>query len=196
MNHREACIILEKLLEGIHPLTGEILPEDHVCSDPQVLRALHKAISALNHAHLESSVDGHRTYKRSQEDLSNNQALWTPEDDIYLRNACAQGIPLQEICSELCRSEHKVKFRLVYLGLADRTILGNSVNPESSYAHQGLPWYPEEEDKLTILYNSGCSPKEISSKMKRSVNSVMARLEKLGLIADRHVYTAPDILRF
>lgn len=37
MDNHEARIILEKLFEGVHPETGEVLAEDHVCNDPQVL---------------------------------------------------------------------------------------------------------------------------------------------------------------
>lgn len=48
MNNLEARIILEKLFEGVHPETGEVFAEDHVCNEAQVLRALHRAIVALN----------------------------------------------------------------------------------------------------------------------------------------------------
>jgi len=193
MNNHEASILLERLLEGIHPVTGEILPEHHVCNDPQVLRALYKAINALR---TDNNPLPTETPKRTRQNRVNNQNPWTQNDDIYLRNACAQGIPLHEICSELCRSKRNVKLRLVYLGLAERSILGNSIYPESEHAHQGLPWYPEDEEKLTALYNSGLSPKEMSSEMKRSINSIMCRLEKLGLIESRHEYTAPDVIPF
>lgn len=39
MNNLEARIILEKLFEGVHPETGEVFAEDHVCNEAQVLRA-------------------------------------------------------------------------------------------------------------------------------------------------------------
>lgn len=193
MNNHEASILLERLLEGVHPITGEILPDHHACNDPQVLRALYKAINALRCVNNPSSTE---TPKRTRQSCANNQNPWTQDDDIYLRNACPQGIPINEMCSELRRSKQKVKLRLVYLGLADRSILGNSIYPKSEYAHQGLPWYPEDEKKLTVLYNSGLSPKEMSTEMKRSINSIMCRLEKLGLIESRHKYTAPDVIPF
>ncbi len=48
MDNHEARIILEKLFEGVHPVTGEVFAEDRVRNAPQVLRALHRAIAALN----------------------------------------------------------------------------------------------------------------------------------------------------
>lgn len=192
MNNHEASIILEHLLEGVHPVTGEILPEQHICNDPQVLRALYKAINTLRDINPPPAAPP----KYARQNRANNQNPWTQDDDTYLRNACAQSIPIHEICSELCRSKRNVKLRLVYLGLAEKSILGNSIYSESKHAHQGLPWYPEDEEKLTALYNSGLSPKEMSSEMKRSINSIMYRLEKLGLIKSRHEYTAPDVIPF
>ena len=84
--------------------------------------------------------------------------MWAQEEDAYLRNACQQEIPLDEICRELHRSAQNVWYRLIYLGLADRSILGDSRYPETEHAYQGLPWYPEEDEKLTALYQDGANP--------------------------------------
>lgn len=105
------------------------------------------------------------------------------QEDAYLRSACRQEIPLDEICAELHRSAQNVRYRLTYLGLADRLILGDSCYQETEQAHLGLPWYPEEDEKLTALYQDGRKPNAMAAAMKRSVNSIMCRLEKLG--ADR-----------
>ena len=34
MNTKDACVILETLMDRINPITGELLPEDHVCQEP------------------------------------------------------------------------------------------------------------------------------------------------------------------
>ena len=47
MNAKDAYTLLETLMDGVNPITGELLPEDHVCHEPAVLRALHKALVAL-----------------------------------------------------------------------------------------------------------------------------------------------------
>ena len=187
MNNLEARIILEKLFEGVHPETGEVFAEDHVCNEAQVLRALHRAIAALN-----SQPVAAEPAKKARQSHENSKKAWAQEEDAYLRNACRQEIPLDEICRELGRSASSVRYRLNYLELADRSILGGSLYPETGHAHQGLPWYPEEDEKLTALYRGGHKPKAMSAAMKRSVNSVMCRLEKLGLIESRHEYIAPE----
>ena len=187
MDNHEARIILEKLFEGVHPETGEVFAEDHVCNDPQVLRALYSAIAALNGQ--PAAAEAPKAAKQNHE---NNKKVWAQEEDAYLRNACQQEIPLDEICRELHRSAQNVRYRLIYLGLANRSILGDSRYPETEHAHLGLPWYPEEDEKLTALYQEGRKPSAMAAAMKRSVKSILCRLEKPGLIESRYEYTAPE----
>ena len=101
MDNHEARIILEKLFEGAHPETGEVFAEDHVCNDPQVLRALYRAIAALNGQ--PAAAEAPKAAKQNHE---NNKKVWAQEED----------------------------------------------------AHLGLPWYPEEDEKLTALYQDGANP--------------------------------------
>ena len=187
MNNHEARIILEKLFEGVHPETGEVFAADHVCNETQVLRALHRAITVLN-----SQPTAAEAPKAARQNHENSKKAWGQEEDAYLRNACQQEIPLDEVCGELHRSAQNVRYRLIYLGLADRSILGGSRYSEMGHAHQGMPWYPEEDKKLMALYQEGRKPSAMAAAMKRSVNSIMCRLEKLGLIKSRYEYTAPE----
>lgn len=39
--------ILQPMLDGADPLTGEILPQEHICNYPEVMRALQTAISLM-----------------------------------------------------------------------------------------------------------------------------------------------------
>ena len=48
MNNERAIEILEMLLNGIDPVTGEILPEKGTHAEPEVIRALYKGIQALS----------------------------------------------------------------------------------------------------------------------------------------------------
>ena len=32
--------ILKSLADGVDPLTGEVLPEDHICNQPEIIRAI------------------------------------------------------------------------------------------------------------------------------------------------------------
>ena len=40
--------ILQIMAKGIDPITGEILPDDHLCNHPEVARALCLAIQSLS----------------------------------------------------------------------------------------------------------------------------------------------------
>ncbi len=41
MDQQRAKEIIHILSDGIDPFTGEVLPPDHVCNQPDVIRALH-----------------------------------------------------------------------------------------------------------------------------------------------------------
>ena|SRR5699024_3877146 len=39
--------LLTALADGIDPFTGEVFPRDHVCNQPEIIRALHCVLLAL-----------------------------------------------------------------------------------------------------------------------------------------------------
>ena len=49
MDIQRAKELLEVLADGIGPLTGEVLPDDHVCNKGEIVRALNCAVEALSH---------------------------------------------------------------------------------------------------------------------------------------------------
>lgn len=53
----------------------------------------------------------------------------------------------------------------------------------NSIPNAGLPWTKEQEDLLVQLFKENITIQEIADSMKRSTNSISARLNKLGLIA-------------
>ncbi len=190
MNHQDAISMLEQMLNGVHPLTGEVLEQGHICHEPQIMRALYKAISALRDAEGTKAGAADKPRRRAKE--INKSNVWTQEEDEYLRNAHEMGTAVGEIARTLQRREKAVKCRLVFLGLASREILGNQQYAQTVHEHMGLPWYPEEDEKLADLFARGWDPPMISAEMKRSIGSVMSRLERLGLVEDRCVYAAPQ----
>ena len=48
MSPERAVEIIENLVDGIHPLTGEILPESNICEETGIAEALNCAIQVLN----------------------------------------------------------------------------------------------------------------------------------------------------
>ena len=50
MDIERAKELLKSLAEGIDPLTGEVLPKDHVCNQSEMIRALYCVLGELDGA--------------------------------------------------------------------------------------------------------------------------------------------------
>ena len=71
MDIQRAKELLTVLAEGVDPLTGEVLPDDHVCNKGEIVRALHCAVEQLSH-------------RRKKPLPENNGKPWTEELDDEL----------------------------------------------------------------------------------------------------------------
>jgi len=98
--------ILEKLLDGIDPVTGEVLPDGHVCTHPAVIRALHHAIHALHVSEIALSKD-----------TNSIDAKWSPTEKNELETMFRQGISIPFLAARFRCSEAAIKARLFYMGL-------------------------------------------------------------------------------
>ena len=47
MDLQRAKELLSGLADGVDPLTGQVLPEDHVCNKAEIIRAFHCVLKAL-----------------------------------------------------------------------------------------------------------------------------------------------------
>ena len=47
MEIQEALAVIRKLADGVHPETGAVLPADNLYQHPQSVRAMHRAMGAL-----------------------------------------------------------------------------------------------------------------------------------------------------
>ena len=47
MDLQRAKELLSGLADGVDPLTGEVLPEDHVCNKAEIIRAFHCVLKTL-----------------------------------------------------------------------------------------------------------------------------------------------------
>lgn len=109
---------------------------------------------------------------------------WTPEEDAFLRQAWAEGVGIPEIARRTKRREKLIRCRLIFLNLADRSLLGKPPLPPE-LAHQGLPWYPEEIETLHRMFSQGLPPEAMAARLQRSVDVILSRLDMLGLSDDR-----------
>ena len=102
--------IIDTLAQGIHPVTGEVMPEDSPYNAPPVIRALFAVSQAL---------DGHVATgaPRARKELPPNAGKpWAPSEDGKLESAFAAGIDVRDIAQELGRTSWAVEARLVKLG--------------------------------------------------------------------------------
>jgi hypothetical protein len=104
--------IIDTLAQGIHPVTGEAMPEDSPYNAPPVIRALHVVSRALEGAGGEPSEAA-----RSKAGLPPNAGKrWSPAEDSALETAFDAGIPVRQVAQELGRTTFAVEQRLIRLG--------------------------------------------------------------------------------
>jgi hypothetical protein len=112
MELQAARQIIDTLAQGVHPVTGEVMPDDSPYNAPPVIRALVAASRALQGK--PKAPD--RTERVVRVQPSNQGKPWSAEDDARLEAAYAEGIELKLVAQELGRSPFGVESRLVKLG--------------------------------------------------------------------------------
>ena len=159
MEAREAAEILSRLLGGYDPETAEVLPETHVCREPEVREALTLAMQRLLGREPEMDPWVRRNGKL------NAGRPWTQEDDEALRALVRQGCTMEQLCSRLIRRKRGILHRLEVLGIMLDA-------PQTA-----VPAWPEEdaamlrrcvEQRLTMAQMAamfGCSVQEIQQQL-------------------------------
>ena len=100
--------IMEILADGINPETGEVLPPEDSCNQPEVIRAFHVILSVLSE-------------KKQKSQPENAGKPWTSEDERVLAVMYDEGKTRKEICEYFKRSTGGIAARLVRLGkISDR----------------------------------------------------------------------------
>ena len=103
MDIQRAKELLTVLADGIDPLTGEVLPDDHVCNKGEIVRALNCAVEVLS--------------RRKKKTLpENNGKPWTEELDSELCRLFDEGMKKKELCAHFKRSPGSIESRLEKLG--------------------------------------------------------------------------------
>lgn len=188
MTVEAATTILQNMIDGIDPVTGEVLPHDHLCNYPEVMRALHVAILSM------SSEKGKIKDSSAQNHIKLNAGRpWTNQELDELEQLYLSGMPITSICEQLQRRERGLKKQLMYLGLIQSEAKPSS-NPTPGLERAGLPWTREEDMKLRKLHSEEHTIAEISAEMHRSEYSIFCRMEKLELYGEEHGYPAKDTL--
>lgn len=108
MELQAARQIIDTLAQGIHPVTGEVMPEDSPYNAPPVIRALFAVSQAL-----EGKAPAPKTRR---EPPPNAGKPWAPQEDGKLESAFSAGIDVRDIAQELGRTAWAVEARLAKLG--------------------------------------------------------------------------------
>jgi len=182
MANRNEKDILLAMANGIDPISGKMLPEDHLCRNPEVRCALYAAVVGA------PAIRG--DYKGEKMDAGRK---WTEEDSNELKKLYCAGMPMRIICERLQRRERGVQRQLVYLGLIE-----DSRKPTGPSApgmeRAGRPWTREEDDCLKELHNRKWEVADIAAQMQRSEYAVFCRMEKLELYGEEQGYPSKDVL--
>ena len=99
-------MIIEALASGIDPTTGELLPEDHVCNNVEVVRALYSLMQA---------VDVSKS-KNNKDKPENAGKPWTERDDKMLCEMFEKNVAIKDMSEYFKRTKGSIASRLVKLG--------------------------------------------------------------------------------
>lgn len=105
MELQQARAIVNTLAQGVHPVTGEVMPADSPYNEPQVIRALFEVVRALD----EKPAPARRL-------PPNAGKPWSGEEDAKLDAVFASGADLKPLALELGRTTFALEARLVKLG--------------------------------------------------------------------------------
>lgn len=103
MDLQRAKELLSGLADGVDPLTGEVLPEDHVCNKAEIIRAFHCVLELIPE-------------KASKARPENAGKPWSDADDELLCRMFDAGSSQKELCAYFKRSRGSISSRLVRLG--------------------------------------------------------------------------------
>ena len=177
MNAKDAYTLLETLMDGVNPITGELLAEDHVCHEPAVLRALHKALVALRNSD-DMPVDDTALVNRNGK--LNAGRSWTQKDLDRLKQLHEAGASMEEMCHLLQRRKRGIERQLSYLGLMEQSAEGAPANPKRPRA--GMPWTAEDDKSLWDMWQQGATKERIAKALQRSSYAIHCRMERLGML--------------
>src|SRR3954471_22735318 len=91
--------IIDTLAQGIHPVSGEVMPEDSPYNAPPVIRALFAVSQALE------AGAGTPAPRRARGDLpAKTGKAWSTQDDEQLRAGFDAGTPMKDLAAALGRT--------------------------------------------------------------------------------------------
>ncbi|MFW6127285.1 MAG: hypothetical protein ACOC6K_03630 [Thermodesulfobacteriota bacterium] len=108
MDAKEALRIIQSLIDGVDPNTGETLPPESPYQQPQVLRALFLASKSLE--------ESFRRKLREKNLPSNAGKPWLAEEDKILSEGFEKGLSIDQLAEKHQRTKGAILARLSKIG--------------------------------------------------------------------------------
>ncbi|WP_101910012.1 hypothetical protein [Marasmitruncus massiliensis] len=109
MDITRAKELLTGLADGVNPLTGELLPDDCICNQAEIVRALHVILSELS-----------PQAKKERSLPANAGKPWTEIEENKLADEFDLGMKLSVIAKEHSRTRGAIEGRLFRMGRIER----------------------------------------------------------------------------
>ena len=113
MELQTARQIIDTLAQGIHPVTGEAMPDDSPYNAPPVIRALFAVSQALE---VEGSPATPKAARARTAPPVNAGKPWAPDEDAQLEAGFDQGDDAKVLADKLGRTRFGIEQRLIKLG--------------------------------------------------------------------------------
>ena len=205
MTRMEAYSYLRALLDGVDPLTGEILPPDHVCCDENVQEAMEMAAKALCSMKdewfgmmqpkparyvqpEETPADADPAWVKKNGRLNAGRP-WTDADCARLKEMFFDGAEIDEICTRLQRRRRGVETKLYALGLIGASKLSRPRKQQPpGLEKRGMPWSANDDSALREMFDKRRPVSEMARELHRSDYAVYCHMERLGMTGDAEGY--------
>jgi len=124
MEIQQALEIIRRLADGLHPETGQAVAGDFLYQHPQAVRALNRAVQAL---------EFQQARERTRNSLPANAGKpWSNAEDAQLCEELRRGVNFQEIARAHGRTAGSIVARLIRLGKISAQASRSSVQPKSA----------------------------------------------------------------
>ncbi len=114
MKTSEALLILRALADGVDPNTGETFSENSPYQHPRIVRALYRAVVALEQLELNEKKE--EMQQRASRLPRNAGKPWSSVEDNNLAADFDSGIRVKELAQKYQRTRGAIQSRLARLG--------------------------------------------------------------------------------
>ena len=174
--------LLQTLLEGENPETGEVLPEEHVLHNEDIQEALRLALGRM------PGPKDRDNPLVTRSGRLNAGRVWTESDVEELRRLLAEGLTLAQIARRTDRRVRGIRRKIERIKAQEEAAARRKEIEDEDAAgtgsRWGKRWTAEEERKATALLVEEKCIEDIAESIRRSPRGVWMHMQQMGLIAE------------